>query len=478
LKGGGDIRDRLARALERGALKPAGSKLGPAMKAKLDRALAGTPHGRPLEVGAPDPTGDGVPAAADPFQADFPPPKVYRANLLADVGAFSVHNRRRDGLTGRELSTPAGNVLQRRWRVPLEELASGEDLAGASEGAGVLAELMDSPELSGLDPRRALFLDTETTGLAGGTGTYVFLLGMGWVEKDAFVVEQIFLRDFGEEGALLHRARQLADRLGTLVTFNGRRYDIPLLDTRLVMNRQLDDLRERPHLDLLPLSRRLYGGRFEDCRLQTLEKELLGQHRFGDIPGAEIPGLYFRYLSEGDSEALVPVFEHNFLDVVTLLSMTAHFLHLCRQPARDPRVLGGLGRLLERRGNREQALELLEAAHAQRVATYRDLRELGFLYKRQGQHEKALKVWKMLVARQQRSERSLEFDATPFIEAAKYFEHRVGDFTRALGLTRSALGSLAPPPAEPGVVDSLRRRLEHRAARLERRLGGGETTPP
>jgi uncharacterized protein YprB with RNaseH-like and TPR domain len=473
MKGEGDIRDRLAKALERGTLKSAGSELSPAMRKKLERALAGTPHGRRAPPGAIDPAGDGVPAAPDPFQADFPPPRIYRANLLSDVAAFSTHNRRRDGLTGRELTTSAGNVLQRRWRVPLSELASAADLAGASEGAGVLAELMDQPPLTGLDPRQALYLDTETTGLAGGTGTYVFLLGMGWVEKDAFVVEQLFLRDFAEEAALLHRARQLADRHGTLVTFNGQRYDVPLLDTRLVMNRQIPDLRERPHLDLLPLSRRLYGGRFDDCRLQTLEKELLGQHRFGDIPGFEIPGLYFRYLSDGDSEPLVPIFEHNFLDVVTLLSLTAHFLHLCRQPTRDPRALGGLGRLHEKRGNREQALELLEAAHAQRAATYRDLRELGFLYKRQGEHAKAFGVWEMLVARQQRSGRTLGFDVTPFIEAAKHLEHREGAFGKALGYTQAALRALGAAGSEPGSAAAQRRRLEHRAQRLERRLQTG-----
>ena len=454
-----DIRKRLARALEKGDLKSAGSGVGDEMRRRLDRALVG--NGRPV--------------ADDRSDSDVPLPHVYAIDRLTDVATAGTPREQMARLPGEELTTPFGNVLQRKWSVPLDELASVQDLDEATAGSAVLAELLDDPTLAELNPNGALYLDTETTGLAGGTGTYVFLLGLGWVEEDAFVVEQLFIRDFTEEAALLHRAGELADRFDVLVSFNGQRYDLPLLDTRRVMNRLEAEFGARPHLDLLKPARLLYSGRFENCRLQTLEKELLGRFRDDDIPGAAIPGLYFDYLAGENPLALLPIFEHNFLDVVTLLTLTAHFLHLSLQPERDPRALGGMGRLHERRGNREQARILLEAARRRRAATYRDLRELGYLYKRQGEDRKALNIWKALITRQEKSEPEPALDATPYIEAAKHFEHRVRDFERALQMTTTAIDRVSVVSGN-GSGTSVRRQLDHRADRLRRRLNAEQRT--
>lgn len=442
-----DIRNRLAKALERGEVRSAGSTLGPGMRRRLERALAGSGH-----------------------EGDAPLPRLYSADNLAEGSVAEGVEPFPGGLVGCEVETPKGRVLKYRWSIPLQELASVQDFDGASEGSGVLSVLLENPSLEKFDLRRALYLDTETTGLAGGTGTYIFLLGLGWVEGDDFVVEQLFLRDFGEEAALLYLAGEIAGRFDVLVTFNGRRYDLPLLDTRLVMNRLEGNLSTWPHLDLLYPARLLYGGTFEDCRLQTLEKELVGQYRHGDVPGSEIPRLYFDYLTGGDVTSLVKVFEHNFLDVVTLVTLTAHFLHLCQRPELDPRALAGLGRLHRRRGNREQALRLLEQARSRRAATYRDLRDLGFLYKRSSDYRKALEVWKALISRQKKVSSELAFDATPYVEAAKHYEHRVRDHARALEFTEGALvqASAASNGHKPSgrVMDQ----LHHRAGRLMRRL--------
>ncbi len=440
-----DLRKRLERALEKGEVRSAGSGVGEEMRRRLDQVLSITgPVGTPL-------------------------PRVYAADRLLDSDQLSHQDGSPRDLPGEELETLYGPVQQRRWNVPLSELAAVQDLEGAAEGSRVLAELLDEPALADLDPYQALYLDTETTGLAGGTGTYVFLLGLGWVEEGAFVVEQLFLRDFTEEAALLHRAGELADRHQTLVSFNGQRYDLPLLDTRRVLNRMNGTFSEHPHLDLLKPARLLYSGRFEDCRLQTLEKELIGQVRDDDIAGSEIPGLYFDYLSGARSAALLPIFEHNILDVVTLLTLTAHFLHLSVQPELDPRALGGLGRLHERRGNRETARELLEKAKSRRAATYRDLRDLGFLYKRQGEHRRAQDVWKMLIRRQEKSNRQLPFDPIPYVEMAKHLEHRARDFGRALEYTADALKQV---DTVSGRISSsrLERDLRHRSNRLQRRM--------
>ncbi|MFO7768541.1 MAG: ribonuclease H-like domain-containing protein [bacterium] len=457
-----DIRRRLERALERGELTSGGSGLSDRMRRRLDRALAGTGH----TDGLSDPPGQDDTAAGGGYiaQDGGPVPRVYAADRL--VGGTSREDLVR--LPGEEITTPHGPVMCRRWQVPLEEIASLRDLQEARAGSRVLSALLEAPELECLRPERALYLDTETTGLAGGTGTYVFLLGLGWVEEERFVVEQLFLRDFSEEPAMLHRARELAGDSSTLVSFNGRRYDVPLLDTRLVMNRFPGELKEHPHLDLLQPARLLYSGRFEDCRLQTLEKELLGQVRDDDVPGAEIPALYFEYLAGTDPRRLLPVFEHNFLDVVTLLALTAHFLHLCQRPGMDPRALGGLGRLHGRRGDREQARELLEEARERRAATYRDLRELGFLYKRNDEYEKAMEVWDGLITRQEKYIRELGFDVTPFEEAAKHLEHNVGDFRRALEFTVAAMEKAAR--WANGQSEKMLDRLNHRAERLRRRL--------
>ena len=442
-----DIRSRLTRALERGDVRSAGSSLGPRMRQRLERALAGSRH-----------------------EGDTPLPRLYAADRLAGGAVAEKEELFNGGFLGRELTTPKGKVLQHRWSIPLRELATVQDLEGAAGGAGVLSVLLENPDLEQLELGRALYLDTETTGLAGGTGTYIFMLGLGWVEEKNFVVEQLFLRDFSEEAALLYQAGKIASRFDVLVSFNGKRYDMPLLDTRLVMNRLEGNLSERPHLDLLYPARMLYGGTFDNCRLQTLEKELMGQFRHGDIPGAEIPKLYFEYLTGGDVGSLVPVFEHNLLDVVTLLTLTAHFLHLCQRPELDPRALAGLGRLHHRRGNREQALELLEQARTRRAATYRDLRDLGFLYKKTSDHRKALEVWKALISRQKRASHELGFDATPYVEAAKHYEHRARDFARALEFTTTALEQASSTSNGRTPSAALIDRLNHRADRLRRRL--------
>jgi uncharacterized protein YprB with RNaseH-like and TPR domain len=412
-----DIRNRLAKALERGEVKSAGSALGEGMRRRLERALAGSGH-----------------------QGDAPLPRIYSAGQITEGRVEEGVDQFPGRLVGEELKTPKGNVLRYRWSVPLEELTHAQDFEGASEGAGVLSVLLENPSLENFDLRRALFLDTETTGLAGGTGTYVILLGLGWLEGEDFVVEQLFLRDFGEE------------------------------NTRLVMNRLPDDLSSWPHLDLLYPARMLYSGTFEDCRLQTLEKELMGQYRNGDIPGADIPSLYFDYLTDGDISGLVKVFEHNFLDVVTLVTLSAHFLHLCQKPELDPRAMAGLGRLHGRRGNREMALQLLEQARSRRAATYRDLRDLGFLYKRNEDHSKALEVWKALISRQMKVSSELAFDVIPYVEAAKHYEHRSHDFARALELTEGAIEQAMAASNGQKSSRRVRDQLAHRAGRLRRKL--------
>ena len=160
-------------------------------------------------------------------------------------------------------------------------------------------------------PFRWAFLDTETTGLAGGTGTYAFLIGVGRICDDGFRVRQFFLREYGEERSALWALREHLEQFDVLITYNGKSYDQPLLETRYQMTRQKPPFARMAHLDLLFGARRLWKLRLENCRLVQLEQQILGMFREGDLAGELIPYVYFEYLRSQDATRLVPIFHHN-----------------------------------------------------------------------------------------------------------------------------------------------------------------------
>ena len=170
------------------------------------------------------------------------------------------------------------------------------------------------------DVRRMVFWDTETTGL-GGPGTYVFLVGLGYLEDDAFVVRQHFIRSPDEEAAMLQAIAETLPQWPTMTTFNGVSFDLPLLRARMKVHDIKLDLRDVLHCDLLYGARRLWQRRLRNCRLQTLEEHILDFKRQGDVPSAEVPGMYFDYLETGDLASLEGVFHHNVLDIISLAGL-------------------------------------------------------------------------------------------------------------------------------------------------------------
>ncbi|MGB9594391.1 MAG: ribonuclease H-like domain-containing protein, partial [Anaerolineae bacterium] len=235
-----------------------------------------------------------------------------------------------------------------RRRYPVEELVAGrvvENEAGAfylvekafplhhAHGAPMLGDLLAcpchvparlarDPAIADLDYRRAAFLDIETIGLAGGTGTVAFMVGLGFYEADAFRVEQYFMRDFPEEPAMLADLARRLDGMDWLVSFNGRGFDLPILTTRFIMNRVPPRLADAPHLDLLHPARRLWKARLPSCRLSALEKDILGFYRDqADVPGYLVPQIYFDYLRTGDAREIARVFYHNLYDIVSLAAL-------------------------------------------------------------------------------------------------------------------------------------------------------------
>ncbi|MGE5325742.1 MAG: ribonuclease H-like domain-containing protein, partial [Deltaproteobacteria bacterium] len=165
------------------------------------------------------------------------------------------------------------------------------------------------------------YLDTETTGLAGGTGTCAFLIGVGIVEGRQFAVRQFFLRDYPEEKAVLAALAEMLEPFAGVVTFNGKTFDLPLLETRYALARMKSPFARLVHLDLLHPARRLWKLRLDSCKLTHLEKHILGIERQGDVDGAEIPAIYFDYLRTGEARGLQPVFYHNALDIMTLTAL-------------------------------------------------------------------------------------------------------------------------------------------------------------
>ena len=178
-------------------------------------------------------------------------------------------------------------------------------------------------ELLGGTKGQMLFLDLETTGLAGGAGTYAFLVGCGWFDGGTFRLRQFFLSDFAAERALLEAVGELAGNLACIVTYNGKTFDLPLLETRFSLQRMPTPFAEIAHVDMLHPARRMWRDEEVECRLTYLEQALCGHERESDVPGFEIPSRYFQYVRSGDARPLQAVFEHNRLDIVSLAMLTA-----------------------------------------------------------------------------------------------------------------------------------------------------------
>ena len=324
--------------------------------------------------------------------------------------------------------------------------------------AGVLA---GDNTLSNCRCEEGLFLDTETTGLSGGTGTMAFLIGLGWFEDGAFHIRQIFARDFSEERAALFYLTEIAAQKNFLVTFNGKAFDVNLLSTRFIMNRLKSDLVNLPHLDLLHPSRRILGHRLENSRLGTLEVEVLGVFREGDIPGWEIPQRYFDWLKQRDGRLLEAIFEHNKLDVISMATLTAHLTEiLCAkrelQSSHADDYLAA-ARLLFKRRDTERAGKILDVFGENQAGDELSAiskKELASLCKRTGRWNEATQIWQEL----------LEIAPTDFSsvsEMAKWLEHHAHDYHAARMLVENALSQ------NNGFSQDEKESLAHRLKRLK-----------
>ena len=352
---------------------------------------------------------------------------------------------------------------------------------------------------SAADPEQWLFLDTETTGLAGGTGTYAFLVGLAWWDAGGLQVEQFFMRDLDEEHSLLLELSERMSKRPVLVTFNGKSFDWPLLETRYRMTRAIAACTPKLHLDLLHPARQLWRPRLGSVRLKELERHVLGDEnralewsRQDDIDSSLIPQLYFDYLRGGPAEPLAGVFRHNQMDLRGLAALAGKILALfdsgngfpdaAHHSAHDPLDLYGLSRLMQRRGEPARARELYETAlrsglpgHVERLAQ----RELAQLAKREQDYTRATSLWEELrqastSAKRKKSAVTLE-DTQKALEAAIeaaeqlaiYYEHRAKQPHRAAEMTSHAIAELRNAQRDGGIAAARAKKIE---ARLTRRL--------
>jgi uncharacterized protein YprB with RNaseH-like and TPR domain len=375
---------------------------------------------------------------------------------------------------------------ERPSRYFIEELMSGEVVrTGAGEhfeterlwerhrrhGSVGIVELYDLPadlltplagETFSASPQRWAFLDTETTGLAGGTGTYAFLIGVGSIEHRGFRLRQFFMRDYSEEASLLARLSEYLTQFDVLITYNGKTYDQPLLETRYRMTRKPLPFERLRHVDLLFGARRLWKLRLESCRLVELENRILGVEREGDLPGELIPYYYFEYLRHKQAFKLVPIFHHNAIDILSLACLTAIVPFAFQSPQNAPLRHGadfiGLARWLAQSGRGEEAASLFRRAVDLGLSDellFRTLWDLAALESKLGRCEAALAVWTDLTASPN------PYRGRAYEALAKYYEHRERNYAMALEMTRGAL-ALADSPLT-------RRREERLQSRLARR---------
>jgi uncharacterized protein YprB with RNaseH-like and TPR domain len=391
------------------------------------------------------------------MQALRPKPRI-RARPIEDL------------LSGEVVDTDQGFFFLHRESYELEHRHGHHALSSLLGHDAVNPALLARDErLAEVDFRRMAFVDTETTGLAGGTGTYAFLVGVGVFEDERFTVHQFFMRDYDEERAQLHGLGQLLDGLEALVSFNGKNFDLPILETRFLMARQVPRLTDAPHLDLLPTARRFWKYRLDSCALSSLEAEVLGVRRTQvDVPGWMIPGIYQEYVRSGDAREMPRIFYHNVQDILSLVTLAARQCDLLALALpSDPQVPGedvyGLGRLLQDLEQPDRA----EAAYAEAAQTCQSprvremaMRDLAYSLKRRERWAEALGWWRQLV--------ETEGAVYACEELAKYYEWRAPDLTEAMIWTRKGIELARAWPRGAGRREALAQ-LEHRLRRLERK---------
>lgn len=345
-------------------------------------------------------------------------------------------------------------------------LSAGLDIPG-----DILACLAKDEAFKGLDLSTALFLDLETTGLSGGTGTVPFLVGLGYYRDDKFYVSGFFLGDLAEEEGMIEEMSRFFREMDfqSLVTYNGKTFDLPLLETRFILNRRPFPLRDIPHLDFLFPARSLWSHKFESCRLCHLARELVGTGRDEDIPSAEIPWRYHQYLLTGNYHLVEPIIYHNQEDILSLLGVVILGSFILAK--KDVECMGdaldyfGAGKVMEKLGDMEKTVEFFNQALDGGLPSDLSLmtmKKLSYLFKKNGDWDKAVFIWQQLTKEKNVTAGHL----FSFRELAMYWEHREKNYEEARKITEE--GFVVSMETGSAFKDDFSRRME----RLKRKIRG------
>jgi uncharacterized protein YprB with RNaseH-like and TPR domain len=369
---------------------------------------------------------------------------------------------------GNEISTPFGNAFvieeiyefdPRTEAVPLEYKAT----------LGNISTWIGDPNLAGFNPESITFLDTETSGLAGGTGTYAFLIGMGNFTRKGFKLSQFFMRDPFEEPAQLAAFFCALDSTEALVTYNGRSFDVPLLNTRFITNGESPPLISHSHIDLLHLARRLWKDRLQSRTLGSIEENILGTQRTeDDIPGWMVPSIYFDYIKTGDARPLKNVLYHNAMDIISLATLLNHVSEILDNPhgglVEEGIDLISIGKIYESMGEIDEAakcfscgLEYNLPSNIRKQAVFR----WSIMEKRRSNYDQSIQLWRDAAENQ---------ELYAHEELAKVFEHKLKDYSQAIYWTELAISILDSPSFSHLERSLWTPKLEHRLLRLQRKV--------
>jgi hypothetical protein len=352
------------------------------------------------------------------------------------------------------------NLHTRYGRIPLS--------AGLKIDGRILSLFSRNSGFEERDLSTGLFLDLETTGLSGGVGVVPFLVGLGFYRDGQFHVIQFFLGDLSDEESLIRELARFFSQMDfqSVVSFNGKAFDLPLLETRFILHRESLTLSELPHLDFLFSARSLWGHKYESCRLYHLAREILDAERGDDIPSAEIPVRYFQYLRSGDFSLIEPILYHNQEDLLSLLGVVISGARLFQEEptenlevTADAMDLYGAARLLERTGEVERSasfmIKALEGRLSEEVTVMAKMK-LASHFKKKQEWDKAISLWQEMTPLNQLS---------CFRELAMYFEHKEKNYDKARAVAEEGL-SLAL-----GVSKTYEEDFSHRLARLREKDG-------
>jgi uncharacterized protein YprB with RNaseH-like and TPR domain len=371
-------------------------------------------------------------------------------------------------LAGEFLHTSSGEIFVVETKYKSDFLRGSIKLKPSSS-LELIAAYAQSPQIANFNIEQLAFMDTETTGLGLGTGVYTFMVGIGRFEGEHFRLAQFFLREPAEETAQLAAIEEFTAPCEAWVTFNGKSFDVPLLNNRFTLNGWPAPLKNAPHIDLLHLARRLWKERLPSRSLGDLEAKILGATRSqADVPGWRIPDLYFDYLHTRDARPLLGIFYHNEMDVISLSALLANIADMLANPL-DDHIQHGLDRIAIAKlyadlGYLDTAVEIyqlgLQSDDLRSKTYWHAIKELSFLHKKQSNLASACRLWEQAANNNQ---------IYAHVELAKVFEHQQKDLSTAIHWTQSAIEIVSEPDYPLFERDAFLPELEHRLKRLIRK---------